>query len=104
MARCSLLPALETLTPSTAAISALSSPAWNLSATSSRSRGSSVASAARTAARRSAVSASSSGAWRLEVGRLGGQRGAALPPAQLVERGVARDAEQPGARACRGRP
>src|SRR4051812_27038321 len=44
----------------TLAISALDSPAWNLRAMSSRSRGSSEASAARTVARRSAPSSSGS--------------------------------------------
>ena len=36
-ARCSIVPALETETPRTVASSALSRPAWNLSAISSRS-------------------------------------------------------------------
>ena len=103
MARCSCVPALETLTPSTAAISALSRPAWNFRATSSRSRGSSRSRAARTAARRSAASAWSSGRGGLEVGRVGGQRRRALAPPQLVERGVAGDAEQPRARRPAGR-
>ena len=97
MARWSWVPALETLTPSTAASSALSSPAWNLSAITSRSRGGRPASALRTAARSSARSAASSVA-RGGVDRLGDQGGDALAAAQLVERGVARDPEQPGAR------
>ena len=59
-ARCRRVPALETETPRTAASSALSSPAWNLRAISSRSRGGRVASAARRAARRQAASAASS--------------------------------------------
>ena len=98
MARCSWVPALETLTPSTAAISALASPAWNLSATSSRSRGSSVGErgADGGAAQRGLGVVLRRGG--LDVGRVGGQRGGALAPPQLVERGVAGDAEQPGAR------
>ena len=59
-----------------------------------------AASAARTAARSSARSAASSVRRRGGVLRVGGQRGGALAAAQLVERGVAGDAEQPGALAA----
>jgi hypothetical protein len=79
---------LEAETPRTSAISALFSPAWNFRAMSSRSRGSRVASA-------------SLGCLRLAFGRglvgrrLVGELRAALAPAQLVERGVACDPEEP---------
>ena len=99
-ARCSIVPALETETPRTAASSALSRPAWNFSAISSRSRG---ASAGERGAQRGAAQRRVGGVLRrgrVGVGRLGGQGGAALAAAQLVERGVARDAEQPRALAA----
>jgi len=62
MVRCKSVPAFEALTPMTSATSAFERPAWNFSAISSRSRGLSSASAARTVVRRSATSVSSSGA------------------------------------------
>ena len=56
------------------------------------------ASAAASASRRSLASAPSSAAAPCEVGRLGRQLGLAAAAAQLVERGVAGDPEEPGAR------
>ena len=98
MARCSWVPALETLTPSTAAISALSRPGVELEgdqlALARLERGERGADGGAPQRRLGGVL----GRRGLEVGRLGGQRGGALAPAQLVERGVAGDAEQPGAR------
>ena len=98
-ARWTRVPALVSLVPSTAASSAFDSPPWNFRATSSRSRGR---------------------AWRARCGRwCGGPRGPppprararlvgqvadqrrrALALAQLVERRVARDPEQPAAPAA----
>ena len=100
MARCRRVPAFETLTPSTLASSALSSPAWNFSAISSRSRAGSSASAARTAARRSACSASLVGRRRRRPRGSAPASRVRLRAAQLVERGVAGDAEQPRALAA----
>ena len=59
--RCNMVPALDSLTPSTRAISAFDSPAWNFRAISSRSRADIPARAARTVVRLSAMSAPSSG-------------------------------------------
>ena len=102
MARCSMGAGVGDETPRTPASSALSRPAWNLRATSSRSRGQ------RAPGRRDGGAAQRElgvvlGRGGVDVGRLGGQRGAALAAAQLVERGVAGDAEQPRrarSRAC----
>ena len=96
-ARCSSVPALETETPRTAASSALSRPAWNLRAISSRSRGGSAASAVRSGGAAQRGVGGVLGRGGLDVLGVGGEGGAALAAAQLVERGVARDAEQPGA-------
>ena len=76
-ARCRRVPAFDAEMPSTAPISALSSPATNFSATSSRSRGARPASAARTAARRTGSRLVVRGRER-DVGGVGGQRRAAL--------------------------
>ena len=98
-ARCTRVPAFDSLMPRTEAISALSRPAKNLSAISSRSRGARVARAApqgepplgafgarldRRRPRRPAAPAASSGL--------------ATTPTELVEGRVAGDAEEPGAR------
>ena len=82
----------------TAPISALLRPAKNLSAISSRSRGSRPASAAARARRRSLASALSCAAAEARSAGLRRQLGLAAAAAQLVEGGVAGDPEQPGAR------
>ena len=95
-ARCSRVPALDSLTPRTSAISALVRPAKNFSATSSRSRGGERRH--RVAQRRpaQAASACSSGAGASSAGSVSSSAQAPAAP-QLVERGVARDPEEPGA-------
>ena len=97
-ARCSLVPALDSLTPSTAAISALPRPAKNLSAISSRSRGAELGQGGGEGEPALAASALLVPGAASEVGRLGRQLGLAAAAAQLVEGGVAGDPEQPGAR------
>ena len=97
MARCSWVPALESLTPSTAASSALSGRrgtsgrrARGRAAAGRRARRGRRRARGRARRPRRAPRAASSGS--------ADERGGALAPAQLVERGVARDPEQPGAR------
>ena len=97
MARCSIVPALDALTPRTSAISALESSAWYLSAISSRSRAASLPSArAHGVALRGQLGRLVGAGLARRARELGGR--GALAAAQLVERGVAGDAEQPRAR------
>ena len=97
MARCRSVPALVALTPRTSASSALERSAWYLSAITSRSRA-----ARRPSARADGVALGGQLGRLVGTGlarrrrELGGRR--ALAAAQLVERGVAGDAEQPRAR------
>src|ERR1700722_13631038 len=95
MARYSSVPAAVSLTPRTLASSVLRSPAWNLSAMTSRSRAGSSASAARTAVRRHLGPGVIRGLG--DVLGIDGERGHALAAAQLVQSGIARDTEQPRA-------
>ena len=95
MARCSRVAALERLTPRTSATSFVSSPAWKRRAITSRSRAAQAAergAQSGTLQRRLGLVVRRRGAL---VGWIGGQRRVALAPSQLVQRGVAGDAEQP---------
>ena len=102
MARCSWVPALETLTPSTAGDLGVVQPGVELQRdelalargepASARPHGGAAQRGLGVVLGRGASSAAG----------LGGERGGALAPAQLVQRGVAGDAEQPGALASRG--